>query len=66
MSIFHPSVYPKFKDPVETMRKKERNLANREPEPQPRRSSSKKKNPPQRLSVRQSYKLMKLSLTKKQ
>lgn len=42
LSIFHPSVYPKFKDPYEVMYMRKLKLENKEPEPQPRRSSARK------------------------
>ena len=42
LSIFHPSIYPKFKDPYELMYNRKLKLENKEPEPQPRRSSAKK------------------------
>lgn len=79
LSIFHPSVYPKLKDPVAYVNKKAlcANEGINEPEPQPRRSSglSKKKNSikqqpsvksERQISVRESYKLMRKSLAKKQ
>ena len=78
LSIFHPAVYPKLKDPVMYVNKKASNAKEgiNEPEPQPRRSSgaNKKKatikmlmpnQPEKRISVRQSYNLMRKSLTKK-
>lgn len=79
LSIFHPTVYPKLKDPVAYINRKVlgANEGINEPEPQPRRSSgiSKKKNSikqqaaiqsEERVSVRESYNLMRKSLAKKQ
>ena len=44
MSLFHPSVYPQFKDPKQIIQKKEekRRAEIKEPEPAPRRSSNSK------------------------
>ena len=60
LSIFHPSVYPHFKDPQQANEMKE-------PEPQPRRSSGvkNKKVRPEPTTVRQSYRYMRQSLTRK-
>jgi len=38
LSIFHPSVYPLFKDPIEEEQKRQQRI--QEPEPQPRRSGN--------------------------
>ena len=69
LSIFHPTVYPLYRDPVIA---KEEEI--KEPEPQPRRLSATKKKssvempPPKskKKQIRQSYKEMRKSLTKKQ
>lgn len=67
ISIFHPSVYPSFRDPVVEAKNQAKRI--QEPEPQPRKSSSSrqsKPSKPDRISVRQSYKKQRKSLTKKQ
>ena len=46
MSIFHPSVYPRYRDPMDSHRTHVKNRTDREkivePEPQPKRTSAKK------------------------
>lgn len=73
-------MYPKLKDPVSYVSKMAKGAAEgiHEPEPQPRRSSAsrsrksitKRPTPPEisdkRITIRESYKVMRKSMTKKQ
>lgn len=68
LSVFHPSVYPKYDEPQPELDRTTKKKALVEPEPQPRRSSQKRPSLKQQAkkSARESHKHQRKSLTKKQ